>query len=723
MAKIEELLNEISDSRVRTALVAEVKLLKAQKRFGLVFEEHLPETVRVPGIPIQIGDLVAERGTTGNELLVVRKLIGTMAHCWRPDGDDGGQGRICAINDLVAVKRFGEAIYPALLSVERVGNGGPAKPWHVLINADNFPALQLLLYEYENQVDMIYIDPPYNSGARDWKYNNDYVDKTDAWRHSKWLSMMNKRLLLAKRLLKSDGVLVVTIDENEVNHLGMLLEEIFPEYDRHIVTAVINPKGTGKLNFARMDEYIMFCVPRIGTSIISGSRLAQGRVEEPEDFEEDLEEEPEEDGVDEEEAEEIAVVLPDDSEPWPHPFPREEADLWTLRHSRRRGNESSYRHQRKNQFYPIFIDENNNTVVEAGESLLPLEAQPSFKRKNGLKPVWPIDEEGNHRCWRFIPTSMNKLIAEKRVILGQFNKKRKSWTLNIWERKPTNKKVKTVWWNSAHDAGTHGTTLLHKILGRRGAFPFPKSIHAVRDTLVTVCGNRPNALILDFFAGSGTTYHATCMLNAEDDGKRRSIMVSYNEVDEKLAKSLSKKGLLPGDLDFDREGICESVTWPRSKFITTGKRDDGTPIPGKLGGRGPLNDRLNSMGFEENIEYFRMNFLDPASVAVGLQFEAILPILWMKSGCLGLRESSRGSTPWFIPQNSPFAVLIKEQHFAAFRKKLKDRDDITHVFVVTDSDENFHMMTRSLNSKFQTVQLYKSYLENFQLNLRLTKDS
>src|SRR5262245_5980039 len=105
---------------------------------------------------------------------------------------------------------------------------------------------------------------------------------------------------------------------------------------------------------------------------------------------------------------------------------------------------------------------------------------------------------------------------------------------------PTEKKVKTVWWNSSHDGGTHGTTLLHKILGRRDAFPFPKSIHLVRDTIATVCAKRPNAVIVDLFGGSATTYHATCMLNAEDGGKRQCVMVNHNEVGEKRAKWLHR---------------------------------------------------------------------------------------------------------------------------------------------------------------------------------------
>ena len=491
----------------------------------------------------------------------------------------------------------------------------------MLINADNFHALQLLLYAYERQVDIIYIDPPYNTGARDWKYNNDYVDKADRFRHSKWLSMMKKRLLLAKRLLKPDGVIVITIDENEVYHLGMLLEELFPSYLRHMVTAVINPKGTGKLNFARVDEYALFCVPNTGTTIISGMRLPKGSAPAQDEI---ISDEELADAAEETQPELIDIETeqpPAEEATWDKPFPEEEADQWVLRHARRRGSESSYRHQRKNQFYPIYVDVTAKTVVKVGEALLPLEAQPSLKKINSLTPFWPIDEEGNHRCWRFISGTMQKLVDAGRVVLGKQNVKRGSWTLNIWERKPAERKVKTLWWQKAHDAGTHGTTLLHKILGQRSAFPFPKSIHVVRDTIATVVANRPDALVVDFFSGSGTTYQSVCMLNAEDQGRRRCILVSYNEVADKQAKALQKKGLLPGDPDFERNGVCENVTWPRCRNVTMGQRADGKSIEGKYAKDTPLAGRSYAEGFEENIEYFRLGAFNPASVAMGQQFQ------------------------------------------------------------------------------------------------------
>lgn len=712
MAKLEDLISEIADARLREEVAREVAALKKQKRFGLVFEEHIPEQVQLPGLPVKAGSRVVKRDGRSKEVLLVEEVHGTGKARIRRESGDSEEETVKA-KDLVVVKRFAEPIYPTLVPVARLTRV-ESKPYHTIINADNFHALQLLLYCYSGQVDVIYIDPPYNKGARDWKYNNDYVDANDQWRHSKWLAMMKRRLLLARRLLRSDGVLIVTIDENEVHHLGMLLEQIFPEYLRHLVTVVINPKGTGKLNFARVDEYAIFCVPQTGASLVSGNSVPllaspdddSDTFGDPEaiDAAQDVQE-AEEAAEPPHEQQELLQIATQDI-----PFPPEEADRWELRHARRRGNESSYRHQRPNQFYAIYIDPAAKRVVQVGDSLAPNE-KPSFRRVDRLIPIWPIDDEGNERCWRLIPDTMRKLVAERRVILGRFNKKRGTWTLNIWVRKPSYRKLKTVWWTSRHDAGTHGTTMLHRILGRRDAFPFPKSLYVVRDTLASVCAGRPNALILDFFAGSGTTYHATAVLNAEDSGNRRCILVTNNEVTEKLAEQLSEEGFFPGDPEFEKHGICEAVAWPRCKYVTQGHRDDGTPLPGKYLDRKEMQD-----GFEENLEYFRLDFLDPHEVAYGEKFEAILPILWLMAGAKGERETARGYGKWFIPKRSPYAVLIKEDHFADFKRELQDRPHVTLVFLVTDSEEAFREMSADLPGRPQTKMLYKSYLDNFRIN-------
>ncbi|CAL75269.1 putative Site-specific DNA-methyltransferase (adenine-specific) [Bradyrhizobium sp. ORS 278] len=727
MAKIEDLIARIPDAGLRIAIGNEVRELKKAKKFGLVFENHLPETVQLPNLPVRVGETVARKRDSGEILWIVKSIQKGVATL-RPMIEAPTQNEMpvdVGIDELVVVRRFGDPIYPTLVSVDRVNRGGPQKPWHTLIKADNFHALQLLLFCYPSSVDVIYIDPPYNSGARDWKYNNDYVDKTDTFRHSKWLSMMKKRLLIAKHLLKPDGVLIVTIDENELHHLGLLLEDVFESYLRHTVTIVINPKGAGKRNFARTEEHALFCVPKTGQAIVNAnmlrdlSRVGLSTEMVQEEFDEELDDEPAE--LADETSDDGSLFeqqLSDDVGLDELPFPPDELDQWELRHARRRGNESSYRHQRKNQFYPIYIDEKRRVVEEIGEPLLPLEAQPSFKKKNGLTPVWPIDKEGNHRCWRFIASSMKKIHEEKRLVVGRQDPTTKGWTLNYWIPKSKTKNVKTVWWHARHDAGTHGTSMLHKILGRRDAFPFPKSLYATRDALLTVIGSRPNALVLDFFAGSGTTLHATALLNAQLGGSRRCILVSNNEPGATVAGKLRRKQIYPGDADYEAAGICESVTWPRCKFVINGKRDDGTELAGTyLDIEGHEKNLRWSDGFEENIEYFNLDFLEPDEVARGDAFRSILPILWLIAGASGEREDSKGTSAWHLPARSPYAVLIREKEFLHFKERLAGRSDVDWVFLVTDSEENFALMRRALGKKYKCYQLYKQYLENFRINV------
>jgi adenine-specific DNA-methyltransferase len=269
---------------------------------------------------------------------------------------------------------------------------------------------------------------------------------------------------------------------------------------------------------------------------------------------------------------------------------------------------------------------------------------------------------------------------------------------------------KTVWKRARHDAGKWGSRTIREFLGNV-TFDYAKSPYAVLDTLSTVIGDRPDALILDFFAGSGTTYHATALLNARDDGRRRCILVTNNEVAEKFAKQLNQEGLFSGDSEFEKHGICESVTWPRCKFVTQGHREDGTPLPGKY-----LDGREMKEGFAENLEYFRLDFLDPHEVAYGERFEAIQPILWLMAGAEGKRETARGYGKWFIPKNLPYAVLIKEEHFTEFTRELSKLPDIGIVFLITDSEEAFQKMSSALPGHWETKMLYKSYLDNFRIN-------
>jgi adenine-specific DNA-methyltransferase len=701
MAKIEDLVAQIQNERLRKAISAEIKALKKTKKFGLVFEEHLPEMVRLPLLPVRVSELVALKHETGNELWRVKKIYKGAASCERAVEEDQilkEPDKSFSLSELVVVRSFGEPIYPALVPVDRVQRGGPEKPWHMLVSADNFHALQLLLYAYHGKVDVIYIDPPYNTGARDWKYNNDYVDKADTFRHSKWLSMIKKRLALAKRLLKPDGVLIVTIDEHEVHHLGALLEDQFPEYARQMVTIVINEKGVAQDRLSRVEEHAIFCFgPNAEIPPQSDDLLARDRIDQKQ-----------------------------------FRVPRWERLL--------RGGPGSRRAESPKLFYPVYVDPRAAKIVDVGEPLPP-EQDPMIPENK--TEAWPIRKDGSQGRWRASPATLRSYVEKGYAKLGGYDTARKTWTvlylgrkaqkqiesgaIKISARDPITgavklgfaageqRQIKTVWHRAAHDSGNYGSTLLKTVLGEGGTFAFPKSLYAVRDTLNIVTSKRPDALIVDFFAGSGTTLHATALLNAEIGGRRQCILVTNNEVTEKNEKTLAAKGHYPGDQEYERYGVAEAVSWPRCKWSLTGRRDNGSLLEGDY-----LNGRLLQEGFEENAEYFRLNFLDPAHISRGDAFQAILPILWMIAGCRGEREDSKGSQAWFIPKESPFAVLIKEKEFRVFKDKIGQRKDIQWVFLITDSEENFSTMRRLLGRKFECVQLYKSYLENFRLNIQET---
>lgn len=647
---LDDLIKSIPDAQLRFAIAREVAKLKANKKFGLVFEEHAPEVVQLPNFPVQVGTTVVKRGDRKNEIFrVTGPAGGSKFRITREAGE--GEETVSA-KELVVIKKFGEPIYPTLTSIDRVTRGQD-KPYHTIINADNFHALQLLLYCYEGQVDVICIDPPYNTGARDWKYNNNYVDKSDQFRHSKWLSMMKKRLMLSRRLLKSHGVLIVTIDDYEAASLGLLLDEIFFDKDRSVVVIKYNPAGTARNGFSRCHEYAYYV-------------LNEGQ---------EIEEKP----------------APSDVR---------------SRNLRRNGNGAN-REDSPTMFYPIFVEKKTLKISGVGDipaSDFHPESQ-TIERKDFYE-IWPIDDRNCEKRWYY---------GRERVQNRGQDELDCRWRndrLHIFFHTDNESKQKyqSIWTGNEYDAGAYGGTLVRNILGKE--FPFPKSLYAVRECLSAIVRNRREALVLDFFAGSGTTLHAVCLMNAEDGGKRRSILVTNNEVSEKQAKHLGQKGYFPGDAEFEREGICESVTWPRCKFVINGRRDDGTELSGTY-----LNGRAMKDGFAENVEYFKLDFLDPHEVAYGEKFEAILPILWLMAGAEGERDkAARGYGKWFIPENSPFAVLIKEDHFAEFKRKIKQRHDITHVFLVTDSEEAFREMIAELPSSLKTKMLYKSYLDNFRIN-------
>ena len=269
-----------------------------------------------------------------------------------------------------------------------------------------------------------------------------------------------------------------------------------------------------------------------------------------------------------------------------------------------------------------------------------------------------------------------------------------------------------IWKIPSHDATQYGSRLIGNIFTDR-RFTFPKSLYAVKDCLYFFTANNPKALIVDFFAGSGTTLHAVNLLNAEDGGQRRCIMVTNNEVSGEESKMLTEQGYCPGDDEWNSLGIARYVTWPRTVCSIEGHNIEGIPLKGKyIGSDIPMED-----GFKANVAFFQLSFLDKTAVALGMQFAEMLPTLWMKAGCVGKCPTiDRNSIPqMLILTENKFAVLIDETAFSAFEEELVQHPEIQTVFLTTDYDVNYRAMVRNLNIE-HSYQLYRDYLDHFRLN-------
>lgn len=223
MARIHELLEQVKDPILRKRLTDEIENLTRNKKFGLVFEDHDVERTPLYGVNVRSGMPVVKKAGKIDEVWDVLRVEDGQALCRRTTT---GETETIAIDELVAVAQFGDPIFPMLQPIDSIQNAPDSSLWHTLIEADNYHALQLLEYLYAGKVDCIYIDPPYNLGG-DFVYNDNYVGKDDQFRHSKWLSFIKKRLVLARRLLSPDGAILISINDTEYAHLKMLCDDIF----------------------------------------------------------------------------------------------------------------------------------------------------------------------------------------------------------------------------------------------------------------------------------------------------------------------------------------------------------------------------------------------------------------------------------------------------------------------------------------------------------------
>ncbi|MBR3771197.1 MAG: site-specific DNA-methyltransferase [Clostridium sp.] len=691
MAAIHDLLAQVQDQALRERLEREINRLAKTKKFGLVFEEHLPECTPLYDVPVKKGSTVSKKNGPISTVYEVVKIEDGMAECVNRITLEREQ---VAISELISTAQFGEPVYPYLKPLDSICNAPDSDLWHTLIEADNYHALQLLEYLYAGKVDCIYIDPPYNTGAKDWKYNTDYVDGTDEYRHSKWLSFMEKRLKLAKKLLNpQESVLMITIDEKEYLHLGCLLEDLFPEAQMQMISITINPSGAVRKNlFARADEY-MFVL------LFGDAHVVQQKGD----------------------GEEVEVR-------W-----------WYLRRlefGSRRGTVKGG----TAQFYPIYIDDNSGEIVKIGAALPHTQDRNTVPQIEGATAVFPIRDDGLEMNWGVTGETLQRLLEERVVqvvkntkspyqpytikYLSENYKEKivsRRWAVRgvredgskiVVETGGKITRATTVWKEKLYESKQYGTSILKSMVGD-DRFSFPKSLYAVKDSLSYFVAEKPDALILDFFAGSGTTMHAVNLLNKEDGGHRRCICVTNNEVSEAEAKSLRKKGYNPGDEEWEKYGIARYVTWKRTVCSIKGIDVKGHPLKGKY----QKSEFQMEDGFEANADFYKLGFLDKTSVSLGRQFKEMLPVLWMKAGACGKCPvlSDDIIPDMIVLPNNRFAVLINERSFPEFEAKIGNYPEIQTLFFVTDSDSGYREMISGYQDK-NTVQLYRDYLDNFRIN-------
>lgn len=707
MSRLTELIAHVKnkDPQIGVELENEFKEHASRLAFGLNFERHRPEVVELPRRAVRKGDKVRRLSPRGEKLKndpriwVVKKLskvknkktalIEIIEHKQIISEE-------VLVDDLVVVVEFRDYLYPGLISTGKVERGGD-KPFHTIINGENYHVLRALTYSHRGKIDTIYIDPPYNTGAKDWKYNNDYVEGDDLYRHSKWLAFMERRLLLAKELLNpKNSVLIVTIDEKEYLRLGLLLEQTFPEAKMEMVTSVISGKGVARFGqFSRVEEYIFTL--RLGTqevalgevNMLDESRSASAKIGELIDW----------------------LGL-------------------------RRREPTARRGARPKQFYPVFVNSKTGSIHSVGNEITDDVDRLSVRAPKGTFAVWPLLPNGTEGLWGITPDTARIYLQGGYLRARNYNSETmkvaiqylpsgtvaaiKSGDIEVVGKDEDGSVIasyksakgvipKRVWNMPSHNAETGGTALLSKLIPNR-RFPFPKSLFAVEDTLRFFIADKPNAIVLDFFSGSGTTAHAVMRLNKQDNGTRQCICITNNEVGADEQNALRDKKLRPGDGDWEKWGICNYITKPRVEAAITGKTPDGKKVVGdyKFTNEFPMSE-----GLQENAEFFDLSYEISIAVSHNLAFSRIAPLLWMRAGSQGKRINAIPKSGWEVVDL--YGLLIDLDKATDFCKEIRKSESIRVAYIVTNDERRFQIIIRHLPESVEPVRLYESYLKNFEI--------
>ena len=416
-------------------------------------------------------------------------------------------------NEVIAQDEINRMLHPKVLTnwkrhavestqdvtnIQRDKENGNLIRDNFVIRGNNLIALHCLKQQFREKIKLIYIDPPYNTkgDANIFGYNNSF-------NHSSWLTFMKNRLDVAKDLLSENGIVTVAIDDYEYAHLKLLCDEVFGS-ENYIGTIVVESKPSGRTtntHFATCHEYALFYAKVIDNVVINLVELT--------------------------EKQKLAFNHEDD------------IGRYQLSPFRRSGGYSTPE-ERPNSFYPIYYKENGNEF--------------SLEKKEGFVEILPLDSQGKKRVWRQTRPSFLKLVEKGEIICRE---SRGKWTLYIKDRMPKGRKTKTIWTDPKYDASAHGTMLLKGMFNGEKVFSYPKSIHAVKDTINLLTQRDSNDIVLDFFAGSGTTGHAVLELNKQDGGNRQFILVEQLEEHIAVCKERLEKVIVQEEISDGNFLSCE----------------------------------------------------------------------------------------------------------------------------------------------------------------------
>jgi len=493
------------------------------------------------------------------------------------------------------------------------------KPVNLLIEGDNYHALSVLNYTHAGKIDVIYIDPPYNTGARDWKYNNDYVDSEDGFRHSKWINMMSSRLNLARKLLTEKGIIAIAVDHNELFNLGLLCDQIFREENRLGIVAVVH-KSEGRNQekfFGTSHEYMFFYAKNKKAC----------------DFQK--------------------IVL-DDSVAASFDKEDEKGKFRLNNYIRTGGGDQNLKINKQHFFYPIYVSKELKDI--------------SLEKKTGYSKVLPITGSGQERTWKTTKETFQDRLEDGEILA----QKDDGGNVQIYEKYREDQVIKTHWIDVRYHAIHHGTKVLENILGAK-IFDFPKSLYLIFDTLKLTA--KSDAIILDFFAGSGTTGHAVLELNKKDGGNRKFILCTNNE-----------------------NNIATDVSYPRIKKVIEGYKN---------------LKKENIVGLGGNLKYFKTDFVDYKESTdrnkIKLTKEAV-EMLCVKEGTF---ESVLNNEDFkiFKNHNHYTGIIFEQLAIEDFKKEIKGIKDKISVYIFSLGDDSFEDEFEDIKQKVKLSPIPEAILK------------